>query len=107
MAPETSPLVVIHEAFLGSRGAVIKGAIIDETEAIARRQAGDKVVVCGTDLDENRGVARRIEGGAGTPMRQPPHVKLAGPDALPHFQQETPPPEGPFYETTRLKAKRS
>jgi hypothetical protein len=91
----------IHEATLasGPSGAVLKGAEIDLVAAITRRQAGLDIVVCGDEVKANSRLARRIEAAVGTPKPQAPH-KTAGPFALPHFQQKTPPPDGhSFYET--------
>jgi hypothetical protein len=98
----------IHEAELasGPSGAVLKGAEIDLTAAIVQRKAGLDIVVCGNDLEANRRVARTIETAVGPCMRQTPHRK-AGPDALPHFQQESRPPDGhSCYETQSLKARK-
>src|SRR2546428_6812832 len=98
--PATPPR--IYEAMLasGPSGFVVKGAEIDLPTAIARRRAGDDVVVCGDDLRANRNLARAIEAGAGIPTRpQEPH-KNAGPHALPHFHQESRSVGGhTFYET--------
>jgi hypothetical protein len=97
----------VHEATLasGPSGAVLKGAEIDLAAAVARRQAGLNVVVCGGDIDANRAVARAVESSVGPYMRQAPHEE-AGPHSLPHFQQVTPPPEGHcFYEATAREKK--
>ena len=97
----------IHRATRGSRGKVIRGQEISEDEAVEEREAGRDIVVCDGTVRENRRVAARIEGAVGPYIRQDPH-KNAGPYALPHFQQETPPPEGhSFYETDNLKAARN
>ena len=94
----------IHAATLGSQGRVIRGPEITETEAADERQAGRDIVVCGDDQKANRRRANRVEKAVGPCKRQDPH-RSAGPYALPHFQQETPPPEGhSFYETTHRKA---
>lgn len=105
-APSTPP--TIHEATLvsGPSGAVIRGAEIDEAAAIARRRAGENVVVCGDDLDANREAARSIEAAVGPWKRQRFHTN-AGPQALPHFQQQRKPPDGhTFYETGARKARK-
>jgi hypothetical protein len=97
----------IHEATLasGPSGAVLKGAEIDLEAAIARREAGLDVVVCGDDIDANRGLAYAVESSVGPCKRQDPHDE-AGPHALPHFQQGTPPPAGHcFYEATSREKK--
>lgn len=114
MATETDDPVVlvgvpkIHEATLasGPSGAVIKGAEIDSTTAIARRKAGLDIVVCGDNLRENRQLARLIEAGAGPPSPpQAPHGR-AGPHALPHFHQQSRSPDGhSFYETDNPRKK--
>jgi hypothetical protein len=96
----------IHKATLGSNGDVTKGAPLSEPEAVTERKAGRDVVVCGTDLEANRDLAKKIERRAnGTYKLCPPH-STAGPNALPHCQ---PNPRGPqghtFYETPRRKAK--
>src|SRR5437867_789713 len=79
----------IFEAELasGPSGAVLRGAEIDVTAAIARRQAGENVVVCGR-LVKGQSPAGTKGGERGWPYeRQVPHDELAGPLALPHFQQ--------------------
>jgi hypothetical protein len=104
----TPPAPTIHEADLasGPTGAVVRGAEIDVAAAIARRQAGGNVVVCGDDTDANRRLAQRIEAAVGPCQRSDPHKK-AGPHALPHYQPVTRPPEGhTFYETPRRKSRR-
>ncbi len=101
------PPPTIHEATLasGPSGAVLKGAEIDLATAIARRQAGQNVVVCGNSLKANRALAWKIETTVGEAKRQEPH-KSAGPGALPHYQQAEPPPKGhTFYETAHPQRK--
>jgi hypothetical protein len=96
-----------YKATLGNLGRVIRGAEITEGEAVAERKAGRSIVVCGSDGRENRELAQRIENAVGPNFRQDPH-RSAGPYALPHFQQDTPPPEGhAFYETAGRKAARN
>lgn len=98
----------IHEAERGSgpSGAVLGGAIIDLDAAVARRQAGLDVVVCGADVAANRRLAGAIEATVGACQRSDPH-RRAGPLALPHFQQDEPPPDGhTFYETVNRKARK-
>jgi hypothetical protein len=101
------PLPVIHEATIASdgSGAVFKGAIIDESAAVARRKAGLDVVVCGKELAANRALACRIETQASPRyVRHPPHMS-AGPMSLPHYQPDPRPPDGhTFYEGVTLKA---
>jgi len=99
-APAKGP-PTIHEATLasGPSGAVEKGAEIDFATAVARRQAGLDVVVCGGGIEANRALARQIENAVGPAKRNEPH-KSAGPSCLPHFQPRERPPEGhTFYET--------
>jgi hypothetical protein len=91
----------------GASGGVIRGARIDFATAVARRRAGDNVVVCGDDLKTNRRQAEQIEAVVGPYVRSAPHRQLAGPRALPHFQQQDESHEGhTFYETPNLRAMR-
>jgi hypothetical protein len=105
------PPPTIHEATLasGPSGAVEYGAEIEEAAAVARRLAGQDVVVRGSDEDANRLLAYRIENAAGAASRpQFPHRRTAGPRALPHFHQRTRVPPGhTFYETDNLKASKT
>ncbi len=101
-------LPIIHEAerASGPSGSVLSGAVIDFGAAVARRQAGLDVVVCGEDVAANRRLAGAIEASVGPCQRSDPH-RRAGPLALPHFQQDVPPPEGhTFYETANRKARK-
>lgn len=106
------PPPTIHEATLGSGGGgfVEYGTEIDEAAAVARRRAGEDVVVRGDDIDANRRLARRIESAAGPCVRGLPHIRSAGAHALPHYQQTRRTPLGPaghtFYETPNRKARR-
>ena len=76
------------------------------TTAIARRQAGLDIVVCGDTVDSNRSLAQAIEAAVGPYERQVPHTRTAGPLALPHFQQRGDSPAGhSFYETDHRKAR--
>jgi len=112
--PPTTPapapsLPTIHEAERapGASGAVWWGTEIDFATAVARRQVGQDVVVCGDDLRANRAAALAIESAVGPAVRGQPHKQSAGPLALPHFQQATPPPGGhTFYETDKRKARK-
>lgn len=46
LAPREPPLQpTIYEASLGADGSVLRGAVITQTEAEARRRAGDDVVI--------------------------------------------------------------
>jgi hypothetical protein len=104
----TPELPKIYEAALasGPSGAVLKGAEIDQGAAVVRRQAGENIVVCGNSLAANRNGARAIEAVVGPYERQDPHDELAGPLALPHFQQQDRSRKGhSFYETDNHKAR--
>src|SRR5947209_11112682 len=93
------PAPTIHEAEPepGPSGAVLRGPEIDFDAAVARRQAGQDVVVCGKDVRANRQRAQSIESAVGPCQREDPHEN-AGPMALPHYQPTTRPPEGhTFY----------
>jgi hypothetical protein len=99
----------IHEADLesGPSGAVLRGAEIDFNAAVARRVAGGHVVVCGSDLKENRALARQIEAAVGPYSQGTPHTRTAGPLALPHFQQLDQDNEGhTFYDTPNRYARK-
>jgi hypothetical protein len=106
--PASAPPPCIYEASLdsGPSGWIIRGAEIDLTAAIARRKAGDDVVVSGDVLRANRKLAWTIEAAVGKPTRpQEPHGS-AGPHALPHFHQESREPGGhTFYETDNPQRK--
>jgi hypothetical protein len=103
------PPPTIHEAELasGPSGIVYWGAAIDFATAVLRRSVGEDVVVRGDDLDANRALALAIEATVGVAKRGDPHKQHAGPHALPHFQQGTPPPRGhTFYETEKRRARK-
>src|SRR5262249_7768693 len=104
--PAAPPKIYEAELSSGPSGAVLRGAEIDLASAIARRQAGQDVVVCGGELRANRGLARAIEGAVGPVTRpQAPHAG-AGPFALPHFHQQSRSPAGhTFYETENPQRK--
>lgn len=105
--PPAAP--TIHEATRATdlTGAVFKGAEIDQPRAVARRRAELDIVVCGHDVKANRNLAKVIERTVGPYQRQKPHTRLAGPNALPHFQQQASSPGGhSFYETAHLKARK-
>jgi hypothetical protein len=90
----------------GLPGAVVSGVLIDFDTAVARRQSGLDVVVCGSDTASNRRLAGAVEAAVGACFRSDPH-RRAGPLALPHFQQVQPPPDGhTFYETDKRKARK-
>jgi hypothetical protein len=93
---------MIYEATPGpaGTGAVIRGASLTQTQAVARRQGGLDVVVCGPNTIRNCLLAQTIETAIGPSISHPPHVQVAGPQALPHFQQLNGQPGGhTFYET--------
>jgi hypothetical protein len=103
----TSP-PTIHEAerASGGGGAILYGPEIELDAAVARRQAGEDVVVRGDDVKANRRLAGAIESAVGPCFRSDPH-RQAGPLALPHFQQDQAPPGGhTFYETDKRKARK-
>ncbi|HTU18578.1 MAG TPA: hypothetical protein VMG10_11005 [Gemmataceae bacterium] len=107
IAPVPPPTIHEAERVAGPSGAVLRGAEIDLAAAIARRRGGLDVVVCGADLKANRTLAASLESAVGRCQRGVPHTRHAGPLALPHFQQATPPPIGhTFYETEHRKAKK-
>lgn len=107
--PSADESPTVHEAELapGASGGVYRGFEFDVEAAIARRQIGGNVVVCGNDLKANRRLAEKIEAAVGPYVRSAPHRISAGPRALPHFQQQNPDHEGHcFYETPKQKALR-
>jgi hypothetical protein len=110
--PPAPPQPTIHEAELesGPSGRVLRGSEIDFATAVARRQAGQNVVVCGDDAGANKRRGGQIEAAVGPCLRADPHIRHAGPYALPHYQQTRRAPPGPaghtFYETVRRKARR-
>ena len=98
----------IHKATFGTGGDVIRGPKITEAQAIVERKAGRDVVVCGSDLDENRDLAERIEKSANGNCKACPPYAAMGPGALPHFQPDPRPPDGHcFYETRTRKSKKA
>src|SRR5579885_475122 len=99
-APASPPRPTIHEAerASGPSGAVLWSAKIDFAAAVARRKASEDVVIRGNDTDANRAVALAVESAVGPCKRAAPHKQSAGPLALSHFQQASPPPDGhTFY----------
>jgi hypothetical protein len=102
------PPPTVHEAerASGASGAVLRGAEIDFTAAVARRRAGKDVVVCGDDIDANRKQAKAIESAVGPCQRADPH-RRAGPLALPHYEPDPKVLAGhTFYETPRRKSRK-
>lgn len=82
-----------------------RGSELDLAQAVARRQVSLDVVVCGSDVDANRELAKAVEAGVGPWLREDPHL-AAGPHALPHFLQESREPGGhSFYETGSAQRK--
>jgi hypothetical protein len=109
-SPPSSPAAPeIYAAARATDGsdAVDRGAKLTEAEAVARRQAGQDIVICGPDTIRNDVLARKIEQAA-TPPRGKCiyHGPHGGPLSLPHWQQEFPPPDGhSFHETNRRQAR--
>src|SRR6266446_3358456 len=102
VAPRAVQIPTIHEAELesGASGVVLKGTEINLATAIARRKGEMDIVVCSDDLKANRKQAQVIETEVGPCERHEPHDLWAGPNALPHFQQQSGFPGGhSFYET--------
>jgi hypothetical protein len=107
MTPSPATGTTIHEAFptTDTTGAVRRGNSLTQAEAIAHRRSGGDVVVCGADTRSNCNEACVIESAVGPCYHDGPHRLIAGPLALPHWQQRTPPPAGhSFYETSLVKA---
>jgi hypothetical protein len=103
------PPPTIHEAERapGASGAILRGPEIDFAAAVARRRAGKDVVVCGDDIDRNRRQALAIESAVGPCQRADPHLRHAGPLALPHYEPDPKARSGhTFYETGRRKTRR-
>ena len=90
----------------GPNGAVVRGPACTKAEAVAWRQRGFDIVICGDDVQKNALTARQIEAAAvGEWKENPPHARSAGPMALPHVQPRHRPPAGhTFFETKTLKA---
>jgi len=106
-AAGTNPTIHEAERASGPSGFVLWGAALNIAAAIARPRTGLDVVVRGDDVDTNRRLASAIEAAVGPAKRGTPHKKTAGPYALPHYQQVTPPPRGHcFYETDKRKARK-
>lgn len=104
-----TPVPTIHgaEPAPGPSGAILFGPEIDFDTAVARRRAGQDVVVRGDDSDANRRLAYRIEAAVGPPSRPQAPERRAGPFALPHFHQQSRDPAGHlFYETEKRKARK-
>lgn len=105
----TPPVATIHEAdpMPGPLGVVWYGAELDFDAAVARRQAGQDVVVRGSDQIANKRLAYQIEAAVGPASRPQPPEKSAGPFALPHLHQASRHPVGHlFYELNRIKARK-
>ncbi len=96
----------VFAASRGPLGRVHRESEITEEEAVARRKAGQDIVVCGPDHKANRRLARKIEATIGPSVRQDPHEK-AGPYALPHYQQKSGFQGHSFYETANRRAARN
>lgn len=105
--PPAAP--TIHEAYLtgGPSGAVESGPEIAAAETQAQRAAGRDVVVRSGEDRANRSLAYQLESAVGPALFQFPHQRSTGPMALPHFQQQAPPPRGhAFYEVGNRKARK-
>ena len=95
--------MTIHEA-TRVPGGVQRGAAITFAQAVARRQAGLDIVICGDNTIATCNQAWDIELAVGPCRHHPAHAS-GGLHALPHWQQLTPPPDGhSFYETNVTKA---
>src|SRR5262249_38266824 len=91
----------------GASGAVLKAKELSLADAVDRRKNGENVVICGSQLKENRRLAEIIESKVGPCERHDPHDAHARRAALPHFQQqERSRPGHTFYETPRRKARK-
>jgi hypothetical protein len=109
--PGTAPAATeICEAIRATDGsdAIIRGASLTRAQAIARRQVGQDIVVCGTDTFRNDQVAYDIEQAATPAGNRPPiyHGRHWGPHSLPHWQQKTPPPDGHSFHETHVRQAR-
>jgi hypothetical protein len=106
-APPPPPTIHEAERVPGPFGAVFRGAELDFAGAVARRQAGEDVVVCGDDEDANRLLAGQVEAAVGPRTRAQPPERNAGPQALPHYHQISRNPDGhTFYEINRRKTRK-
>jgi hypothetical protein len=109
MSPEaTTPApVTIFEAerIPGPDGAVERGAVLEEDDAISRLKSGGDVVVCGPERRANRNKARELtEAAFGDSIEDPPHE---GRMALPHFHPpERKPAAHAFYDAPPRHARR-
>jgi|GEM_PF-1664169 len=106
LAEPTPAIPTIYAAVLGDGGRVHRvGNPLTEVQAVAERQLGKNVVVCGDDLSANRNLAKKVElQASGSYEVHQPHPN-AGPYALPHCQPTSRPPDGhTFYETKNLKS---
>jgi hypothetical protein len=85
-------------------GGVRRGSPLTRPQAEARRRVGLDVIVCGDDTLANCLAAEVIERAVGPCYHDGPHA-AGGLQALPHWQQRSPPPQGhSFYETHMRKA---
>ena len=96
-------MATIREATEGPDGRVFRGGVIAKSEAVERRRRGLDTVVSGNDTAENCQIARGIENQVGPNYHDGPHTLTAGPYALPHWQQDQPPPASHAFYETHLK----
>lgn len=91
--PSAPALPSIYEASRATDGsdAVIRGAELTQTQAVARRKAGGDIVVCGPDTARNDRLAHEIEEAAAEGRAILYHGPHGGPLSLPHWQQKVPP----------------
>jgi hypothetical protein len=107
MTAASAAAVTVHEAVCAEdgSGAVVRGVVLTRSQAVARRQAGGDVVVCGPDTFANAREAFAIESAVGPCKPDGPHEDVAGTQALPHFQPKVRTSPGhTFYETPVRKA---
>jgi hypothetical protein len=77
--PSATPAVCEATRATDASGGVIKGAVLTQAQAEARRQAGQDIVVCGEDAVANRLLAADIEAAAGPWTHHYPNLAATGP----------------------------
>src|SRR5208282_5362628 len=85
--PSNTSQPQILEASLGTNGSVVKGPAITQAQAEVRRKAGQDVVVCGSDLASNRGLAQAIERSPKAALSRARQTAARVSADLPHYQQ--------------------